>query len=80
MWTLQDAKNRFSTVVDAALAGTPQEVTRRGKPAVVIMSASEYHQLLAEAQRARGSFVGHLLAFPVEDVERAKVEPRPVDF
>ena len=31
MWTLQDAKNRFSTVVEAALAGRPQAVTRRGR-------------------------------------------------
>ena len=38
MWTLQDAKNRFSAVVEAALAGTPQEVTRRGKPAVVVVA------------------------------------------
>ena len=45
MWTLQDAKNKFSAVVDAALAGTPQEVTRRGKPAVVVLSADEYHRL-----------------------------------
>ncbi|MEO9778946.1 MAG: type II toxin-antitoxin system prevent-host-death family antitoxin, partial [Sedimentitalea sp.] len=28
MWTLQDAKNKFSAVVDEALAGRPQEVTR----------------------------------------------------
>jgi prevent-host-death family protein len=30
-WTLQDAKNRFSAVVEAALAGEPQRVTRRGR-------------------------------------------------
>ena len=33
-WKLQDAKNQFSAVVDAAIAGEPQHVTRRGKPAV----------------------------------------------
>ncbi|MFM7228337.1 MAG: type II toxin-antitoxin system prevent-host-death family antitoxin, partial [Cyanobacteriota bacterium] len=27
-WTLQDAKNRFSAVVDAAARGEPQKVTR----------------------------------------------------
>ncbi len=27
-WSLQDAKNRFSAVVEAALAGEPQKVTR----------------------------------------------------
>jgi len=79
-WTLQDAKNKFSTVVDAALSGTPQEVTRRGKPAVVVLSATDYRQLLAEAKRARGSFVDHLLAFPAADIECARVAPRPVEF
>ena len=44
-WALQDAKNRFSAVVDAALAGEPQQVTRRGKPAVVVVSVSEYDRL-----------------------------------
>ncbi|MGO4917506.1 type II toxin-antitoxin system Phd/YefM family antitoxin [Pseudogemmobacter sp. W21_MBD1_M6] len=82
MWTLQDAKNKFSTVVDAALAGTPQEVTRRGKPAVVVLSATEYHQLLKQAQSRRGSFTDHLLSYPGGDdsVERAHAAPRPVDF
>lgn len=80
MWTLQDAKNKFSTVVDAALAGAPQEVTRRGKPAVVVLSTSEYLQLLSEAQRSRGSFVDHLMAFPAEDIERAQIKPRSVEF
>ena len=50
MWSLQDAKNRFSAVVDAALEGTPQEVTRRGKPAVVVLSTLEYRRLLAQAE------------------------------
>ncbi len=80
MWTLQNAKNSFSALVDAALAGTPQEVTRRGKPAVVVLSASEYHELLSEAQRSRGSFVDHLLTFPAEDIERAQVRPRSAEF
>ena len=71
MWSLRDARNRFSAVVNAALAGTPQEVLRRGKPAVVVLSASEYRRLLADAQRGRGSFVDHLLAFPGMD-ERAE--------
>ncbi|WP_394347679.1 type II toxin-antitoxin system prevent-host-death family antitoxin [Rhodobacter capsulatus] len=29
MWTVQDAKNKFSAVVEAALAGQPQEVSPR---------------------------------------------------
>lgn len=79
MWSLQEAKNRFSSVVNAALEGTPQEVTRRGKPAVVVVSTLEYRRLLAQAEAARGSFADHLLAFPAI-VERAKAAARPVKF
>ena len=80
MWTLQDAKNRFSAVVDAALAGTPQEVSRRGKPAVVVLSAEEYRRLLSGAVAQRESFADHLMAFPGGEVERLKATPRAVEF
>lgn len=82
MWTLQDAKNRFSAVVDAALAGQPQEVSRRGKPAVVVLSAADYAHMRAAATERRGSFVQHLLSFPgpVAPDERAQVAPRDVSF
>ncbi|MCC7319646.1 MAG: type II toxin-antitoxin system Phd/YefM family antitoxin [Rubellimicrobium sp.] len=80
MWTLQDAKNRFSAVVEAALAGSPQAVTRRGKPAVVVLSAEEYHRLLEGAVKTRESFADHLLAFPGGEVPRAMAAPRDVTF
>ncbi len=80
MWTIQDAKNKFSAVVDAALAGTPQEVTRRGKPAVVVLSADEYHRLLEGAVKSRESFADHLMAFPGREIPRVGVAPRDVSF
>ena len=80
MLTLQDAKNRFSAVVDAALAGHPQEVTRRGKPAVVVLSADDYHRLVRDAQSNRGRFIDHVLAFPDVDIPRAEVVPRDIEF
>ncbi|MEY8827511.1 type II toxin-antitoxin system Phd/YefM family antitoxin [Sedimentitalea sp. XS_ASV28] len=80
MWTLQDAKNKFSAVVDEALAGRPQEVTRRGKPAVVILSAEEYHRLVAAAGSERGGFADHLLGFPSDDIDRMDAKPRDVAF
>jgi hypothetical protein len=35
-WSIQDAKNRFSEVVEAAQC-RPQLVTKHGKPAVVVV-------------------------------------------
>lgn len=80
MWTLQDAKNKFSAVVEAALAGRPQEVSKRGKPAVVVLSTDEYHRLVDAAGGARGRFADHLLAFPGDAPERLQAEPRDVSF
>lgn len=83
MWTLQDAKARFSAVVDAALAGEPQEVTRRGKPAVVVVGAQDWARLQAAA-RATG-FARHLGAMPRDAAEadpfpRAALTPRDIDL
>ena len=80
MWTLQDAKNKFSAVVEEALAGRPQEVTRRGKPAVVVLSSAEYQRLLEAAGKERGNFADHLLSFPKTALERAEAIPRDVIF
>ncbi len=46
-WALQDAKNRFSEVVEYALHEGPQFVTRRGKAAVVVLSVQDFQQLSA---------------------------------
>lgn len=85
MWSLQDAKNKFSAVVEAALAGTPQEITRRGQPAVVVVSSASYERLLMEARTRRGSFVDHLMSAPTapgddERVERPSDVPRDVAY
>lgn len=80
-WSLQDAKNRFSAVVDAALKGTPQTVTKRGRAAVVVLSVADYERL-REQRSAAGSFVDHLLSIPQdgESFERTPVALRDVDF
>ncbi len=44
-WTLREAKTRSSALVDAALVGNPQWVTRRGQPAVVVLAVDDYERL-----------------------------------
>jgi antitoxin Phd len=77
-WTLQDAKNRFSAVVDAALAGVPQKVTRRGQWVSVVLSAAEYERLLRLEQVSAPSLGDLLLAIPQDDepFEPMALEPR----
>ena len=81
-WSLQDAKNRFSAVVEAALRGEPQWVTRRGKPVTVVLSAEAYERLQRLEQAAAPSFTSLLLDLPQDDqpFERMSLRQRDVDF
>ena len=81
-WPLYDAKNRFSAVVNAAVAGEPQRVTRHGKPAVVVISVGEYERLRRQEKSTAPSFAELLLAMPGngEEPERVDVIPRRVEW
>ena len=80
-WSVQDAKNRFSEVVEAARR-KPQTVTKHGKPAVVVVAADEYERLSKLQQLKAPSFADMLLAIPQDDTEfdRLKTTPRDVGF
>lgn len=76
-WSLQDAKNRFSEVVEAARR-VPQTVTKHGKPAVVVVDVTEYERLRRLERAQAPSFADVLLAMPQDDREfpRAQVRMR----
>lgn len=77
-WQLQEAKSRFSEVVDLSLKEGPQLVTRRGHEAVVILAAHDYRRLsgqtlnlvdcLINAPRGE-ALVLERSAEPVRDIE-----------
>ena len=80
-WHLQDAKNRFSAVVEAALGGEPQRVTRRGRPAVVVLAVDEYERLRLLERAKAPSLAELMLAMPQDDeeFERLPAALRPMD-
>ena len=80
-WSVQDAKNRFSELVEAARR-VPQTVTKHGKPAVVVVNVVEYERL-RQLERAKApSFVEVILAMPQDDGEfpRRIVRMRDLDL
>jgi len=86
-WRLQDAKAQFSAVVNAALNGEAQLVTRRGKRAVVVLDADEYERLRQSERAQAPGFIEHLLAMPrptkptqTRAEERAAIRLRSVVF
>jgi len=49
-WPLQDAKAKFSELVDATLKKGPQIVTRRGVETVVVLPVDEWRRLQQSAR------------------------------
>lgn len=45
VWQLQDAKNKFSRLVEEAIANGPQVVTKHGVESVVVLSKKDYLKL-----------------------------------
>jgi antitoxin Phd len=73
-WSLQDAKNKLSTVVDAAAEGVPQIVTRRGVETAVVISYAEYERLSAQRRRPLPSLAEYLLEMPAAGEEGDELE------
>jgi prevent-host-death family protein len=77
-WSIQDAKDRFSAVVEAARR-KPQTVTKHGKPAVVVVAVEEFERLRQLERLKAPSFADHLLAIPKDDGEFERLTARPRD-
>ena len=77
VWQLQEAKNKFSEVVEQALLQGPQLVTRRGVEAVIILPYAEYRKLIASQKRLSEFFRQSPLAKTDIDLSRDKSDVRP---
>jgi prevent-host-death family protein len=81
-WPVQDAKARFSELLETCLRDGPQVVTKRGAEAAVLVSMREWEQL---QQSARPTLKDLLLApeprMDLDIPERAWMSDRsPVAF
>ena len=78
-WQVQEAKQRFSELVNRALGEGPQVVTRHGREVVVVLSATRYRELAGH----RPDFRDFLLSAPDLDdldIERSREIARVVDL
>ena len=49
-WSVQDAKARFSALLDACMKEGPQLVTKRGMDAAVLVPVQDWQRLLRSAR------------------------------
>jgi antitoxin Phd len=64
-WQLQEAKARFSELVKSAATEGPQEITVRGEPAAVVLSADDFARLTRE----KPGFVEFMRKSPLRGVD-----------
>jgi len=79
-WQLQDAKAQFSELVRSAKKNGPQEITVRGRPEAVLVSAAEFERL----KKRKPRFVEFMRSSPMMgtdlDLTRDRSPVRDVDL
>ena len=79
IWQLQMAKQRFSEVVNRALAEGPQIVTRRGREVAVVLGMDEYRRL-RDGEPDFKRFLVEGPRFDDLELERSRDTGREIDF
>jgi prevent-host-death family protein len=80
IWQLQDAKSKFSQLVEKAMHDEPQFVTKHGDNAVVILSFEEYKKIT----KPKTDLISFFRNSPLMDIEleisRNKDLPRDIEL
>jgi len=79
-WSVAEAKARFSEVIEQARAGSPQTITRNGRPAAIVVSVEEWQR----RSERKGTLVEFFANSPLRgsgiEITRLKDVPRDVDL
>ena len=80
VWSVAQAKARFSEVVDRALKQGPQAISRNGRPAVVVVSVEEWTRKTG----CKGTLAEFFASSPLRashlEIERAQGGAREVEL
>jgi antitoxin Phd len=71
-WQLQEAKQKLSKVVDAALNQGPQIITRHGKEVVIVIGYERFRKMTAPDQKLSDFFLSSPLVDEELDLTRDK--------
>jgi prevent-host-death family protein len=80
VWQLQEAKNKFSNLVDRAQNEGPQLVTKHGKETVVVLSVEDYQKIT----KPKSNLLSFLQSSPLSgtslDIQRDKSTSRQIEL
>ena len=80
IWQLQEAKNKFSKLVEKAQYEGPQFVTKHGKESVVILSVEEYQKIIKPKSNLFHFMQNSPLCGISIDIERNKSVSRKIEL
>jgi antitoxin Phd len=75
-WQLQEAKNKFSRVVDDAVNSGPQIITKHGVEVAIVISYESYQKMIASRGRLSDFFRESPLVGLDLDLARDKSDAR----
>lgn len=79
-WQLQEAKNKFSELVEKALNEGPQRVTRHGEEVVIVMSSAQFQKLAKPVGKLSSFFAKSPLCGSDLELSRSKDLPREMEL
>ena len=77
-WQLQEAKNKFSRVVENAVRDGPQIITKRGVEVAIVLSFAEYQKMITTRGKLSTFFRDSPLVGIELDLTRDKGNARQV--
>jgi prevent-host-death family protein len=80
IWTVAEAKAKFSEVIDRARSEGPQTVTRNGRNAVVIVATEEWDRKTRRTGNLAEFFASSPLRGSGLKIRRRKDRPRKIDL
>ena len=75
-WQLQEAKNKFSRVIENAVNSGPQIITKRGVEVAIVLSYAEYQKMIASRGSLSAFFHNSPLVGADVDLVRDKSDAR----
>lgn len=80
IWQLQEAKNKFSKLVEKAQHEGPQFVTKHGKESVVVLSVEDYEKIVQPKSNLFQFIQTSPLSGTSIDIERDKSVARDIEL
>lgn len=80
VWSVAEAKARFSEVIDRALKQGPQAITKNGRPAVVVVASGEWRRRMARNSTLADFFAASPLRGAELEIERPRGGTREVEL